>query len=72
MCWEGIIVSLIHNNNSSVRHHPKKQAPNGCHFGWNQKLFEFITTLDKRPKDEKNEKAQSMLQQLQQQERNKA
>ena len=47
MSFQDVIVSLIHKNNSSTRTIPHKQAPNGCHFGWNDKLFKFITSLDK-------------------------
>ena len=45
--FEKVINSLIHKNNSSSRFQVTNQQPNGCHFGWNEKLFKFITSLDK-------------------------
>ena len=34
-------------NNVLERHIPPKQTANGCHFGWNEKLYKFITELGK-------------------------
>ena len=47
MIWEGIMISLIHNGNSHRRPIPPKQESNGNHFNWGEKLFKFITSLDK-------------------------
>ena len=43
--WEGIIVSLMHNRNVSGKI-TMGDVPNGCHYGWNDKLYLFITNLD--------------------------
>lgn len=44
--WEGIIISLMHNRNISGKI-TMGDSPNGCHYGWNDKLYLFITNLDK-------------------------
>jgi len=43
--WEGIIVSLMHNRNISGKI-TMGDTPNGCHYGWDDKLYLFITNLD--------------------------
>ena len=43
--WENIIVSLLHSKNTSTKI-TYTDEPNGCHFGWSDKLFLFITNLD--------------------------
>ena len=43
--WEGIIVSLLHSSNTSTRVVVTNE-PNGCHFGFSDKLFSFVTSLD--------------------------
>jgi hypothetical protein len=55
--WEGILVALLHNRNTSDKI-LIDQSPNGCHYGWSNKLFLFITSLDKQLTDEeiKNKK----------------
>ena len=45
--FTNIINSLLHRDNISARTIPPKQTANGCHFGWNEKLFQFITSLAK-------------------------
>ena len=45
--WEDIIVALIHSNNISDMRVPGDEKPNGCHFKFSEKLFKFITGLDK-------------------------
>jgi hypothetical protein len=52
--WEGVLVSLLHHRNTSDKI-LIDQAPNGCHYGWNDDLFLFITSLDKDLTDEENE-----------------
>lgn len=42
---ENIIVSLLHKNNTSNKKLPITE-PNGCHFNFSDKLFNFITNLD--------------------------
>ena len=50
--WEGVIVSLVHSQNTTHRVIPKSQINergeevNECHFGFGNKLFKFITELD--------------------------
>ena len=44
--WENIIVSLLHKRNTSTKITYTDQ-PNGCHFGWSDELFLFLTNLDK-------------------------
>lgn len=53
--WEGIMVGLVHSKNVLLR--PiEGQKPNGCHFKFSKKLFQFVITLDKNKdlKDDKN------------------
>ena len=44
--WEKVIVSLLHSRNTSTKI-TYSEEPNGCHFGWSDQLFLFITNLDK-------------------------
>jgi glycosyltransferase involved in cell wall biosynthesis len=44
--WENIIVSLLHSKNTSTRV-ARTDKPNGCHYGFDNELFLFITELDK-------------------------
>ena len=44
--WEGVLVALLHNRNTSDKI-LIDQTPNGCHYGWSNELFLFITSLDK-------------------------
>lgn len=53
--WEGIMVGLVHSKNILLR--PiAGQKPNGCHFKFSKKLFQFVITLDKNSdlKDDKD------------------
>jgi len=43
--WDGIIVSLLHSSNTSGRI-TVANKPNGCHFGFSDELFLFLTNLD--------------------------
>ena len=45
--WEDNMVALIHSNNISDMRVPGDEKPNGCHFKFSEKLFKFITGLDK-------------------------
>ena len=45
--WEDNMVALIHSNNISDMRVPGDEKPNGCHFKFTEKLFKFITGLDK-------------------------
>ena len=42
---DGVIVSLLHEKNTSTRRLPELPEPNGNHFGWDDELFQFITGL---------------------------
>jgi glycosyltransferase involved in cell wall biosynthesis len=57
VAWEGILVALLHNRNTSDKI-MIDQSPNGCHYGWSDELFLFITSLDKELNEEelKNKK----------------
>lgn len=41
----GIIVSFIHGKNSSSRRTPEMQEPNGCHYGFSDDYFKYISEL---------------------------
>lgn len=53
--WIGVLVAILHNRNTSDKI-MIDQSPNGCHYGWSDELFLFITSLDKELTDEENEK----------------
>lgn len=40
-----VIVSLVHPNNTSSRKIPKFEEPNGCHYGFNEKLFALVSEI---------------------------
>jgi hypothetical protein len=40
-----IIVSLTHSTNTSSRKIPDLKEPNGCHFGFNEKLFAMVSEI---------------------------
>jgi hypothetical protein len=40
-----IIVSLVHSKNTSSRKVPEFKEPNGCHFGFNEKLFAMVSEI---------------------------
>jgi hypothetical protein len=46
----GIIVSFIHGGNTSSRRVPADQAPNGCHYGFSDEYFRWLTETG-APKD---------------------
>ena len=50
--WKDIIVSLLHSKNTSTRVARMKE-PNGCHFGFTDELFLFLTSLDQTKEIEK-------------------
>jgi hypothetical protein len=56
MCRElspqDVIVSLVHTKNSSSRKTPELTEPNGCHYGFNEKLFTLVTEIGKKLKGE--------------------
>jgi len=40
-----VIVSLVHSKNTSSRKVPEFKEPNGCHFGFNEKLFAMVSEI---------------------------
>lgn len=40
-----VIVSLVHPKNTSSRKVPDFKEPNGCHFGFNEKLFMMVSEI---------------------------
>lgn len=40
-----VIVSLAHSKNTSARKMPPFKEPNGCHFGFNEKLFAMVSEI---------------------------
>jgi hypothetical protein len=42
---EGVIVSFLHNRNSTSRRVPKDQEANGCHYGFSDDYFTMICHL---------------------------
>ncbi len=40
-----VIVSLIHPKNTSSRKLPEFKEPNGCHYGFNEKLFTLVSEI---------------------------
>jgi hypothetical protein len=40
-----VIVSLVHPKNTSSRKVPDFKEPNGCHFGFNEKLFAMVSEI---------------------------
>lgn len=40
-----VIVSLVHPKNSSSRKSPDTKEPNGCHYGFNEKLFALVSEI---------------------------
>jgi hypothetical protein len=41
----GIIVSFIHGGNTSSRRVPASQEPNGCHYGFSDEYFRWLSEL---------------------------
>ena len=42
---EGILVSFIHGANASSRRVPEASEPNGCHYGFDDDYFSYITSM---------------------------
>jgi len=40
-----VIVSLVHQKNTSSRRVPNLKEPNGCHYGFNENLFTLVTQI---------------------------
>ncbi len=61
--WEGVIVALLHNRNTSDKI-TMSDTPNGCHFGWSDELFLFITNLEKDLSEEEERKVKKQKNKL--------
>jgi hypothetical protein len=46
-----VIVSLVHPKNTSSRKVPEFKEPNGCHFGFNEKLFAMVSEIGQALKE---------------------
>lgn len=42
---EGIIVSFLHSGNSTSRRIPQDSEPNGCHYGFSDEFFTYLSDL---------------------------
>jgi len=58
MCRElspqDVIVSLVHPKNTSARKLPEIKEPNGCHYGFNEKLYALVSEIGVALVDEVN------------------
>jgi hypothetical protein len=52
-----VIVSLVHSLNTSSRKTPDSKEPNGCHFGFNEKLFAMVSEIGESLKTEEGSTA---------------
>jgi len=52
-----VIVSLVHSINTSSRKIPDFKEPNGCHFGFNEKLFAMVSEIGESLKTEEGSTA---------------
>jgi hypothetical protein len=52
-----VIVSLVHSKNTSSRKIPDFKEPNGCHFGFNEKLFAMVSEIGESLKPEEGSTA---------------
>jgi hypothetical protein len=43
-----VIVSLCHSKNTSSRKIPEFKEPNGCHYGFNEKLFALVSEIGEK------------------------
>ncbi len=42
---DGIIVSFLHGGNSTSRRVPESQEPNGCHYGFSDEYFTYLSGM---------------------------
>ena len=42
---EGILVSFLHGANATSRRVPESSEPNGCHYGFDDEFFQYISEL---------------------------
>jgi glycosyltransferase involved in cell wall biosynthesis len=52
-----VIVSLVHSTNTTSRKIPNFKEPNGCHFGFNEKLFAMVSEIGENLKTEQGSTA---------------
>ena len=57
--WENILVGLIHRGNNDVRVIDERQEPNGNHFKFSKKVFEYLCGLDKDTGDKSKQNESS-------------
>jgi len=48
--WDEKCVSLIYSKNEMYKKVPDNQEPNGCHYKFSKKVFEFVCSLDEENK----------------------
>ena len=41
----GVIVSFLHGKNATSRRVPDNTEPNGCHYGFSDEFFTYISEL---------------------------
>jgi hypothetical protein len=42
---EGIIVAIQHSGNATSRRVPEEKEPNGCHYGFSDEYFSYLSTI---------------------------
>jgi len=42
---EGVIVAIQHSANATSRRVPEEQEPNGCHYGFTDEYFSYLSTI---------------------------
>ena len=42
---EGVIVAIQHSGNATSRRVPAEQEPNGCHYGFTDEYFSYLSTI---------------------------
>lgn len=42
---DGILVAIQHGSNATSRRVPEEQEPNGCHYGFSDEYFSYISTI---------------------------
>lgn len=60
----GVIVSIIHGGNSTSRRVPASQEPNGCHYGFSDEYFAYLSRIGTTPKAESDSSRDSPAQQI--------
>ena len=42
---DGVIVAIQHSANASSRRVPEEKEPNGCHYGFSDEYFSYLSTI---------------------------